>query len=581
MRLANRICPSLALALGLCIRAQADLTPLGRIDTESLQSLTYGLSAFSRSAGFPYTLADLNQTASRMLAIPNLAGLDVRQPVSVHLLVDDNAPRATAHIASLKVVELTDNGASMLATLNAIYTRREEKAWGLSFSGRREGLSVADPLAVAIRGGKAYVSETAEALVWAQKAGRPTLAVPAPNGRLTITLVPTELAACLSATNATLTAPLPISSLLPTGQVTRALSRLPALLRECNSLALSIDANGHALSLTLTLDPKPASSLHAWTAGMRPPSLWYSSLAPRTAPLVTVAGYSSRGGWRERLGWTLENQLPTMEDLVGDSLIGETVSYLSNTPSGDGLAFVSVAKVLNPADSRRRLAERLAGATLPSGVAVRRAAGRTYTGTDVQCFTLTNTAPATIVSTSSIQPSVLVALGSLLARVTVLESAVVGQDLALVAGPPGSIEPIIDNLKVEKSPFPSVTERCRRFSPDLPADATSVSTLGPVALLRQIVAVLPGYKPSQLDQFSLPGDGLVAWSSNKDGKYVGTLQIAANEIDALQGALTRGRPVIQELLMQMVMQQVLRQPTAERDRNTDHRLPAESPSPSP
>lgn len=97
-------------------------------------------------------------------------------------------------------------------------------------------------------------------------------------------------------------------------------------------------------------------------------------------------------------------------------------------------------------------------------------------------------------------------------------------------------------------------------------------------MLRQTAAILPGFKPEQLEKFAMPGDGLIAWTSLQDGKYTGALQISANEVDALQSALTRGRPVIQEIMMQMVMQQILRQPTAERERSAP---PAPGPIPVP
>jgi hypothetical protein len=552
----------------LGVPARADWTPLGRIDTESIQSLSYALSAFSRSAGFPYNLTDLNQFAARGLCLPNLSGTDVRQPVTVHLLVDGNAPRANARIASLAVIEPADNGASMLAMLNAVYAHGEEQVWGVLFSRRREGFSGSEQLAVSIHAGRAYVTDTPDLIAWALKPGRPTILAPAASGQMVLSLVPGELAACLSATNAALTAVLPSLSMVPTGQVERAFARLPALLQETDSLSLSLNANGYALSASLTLGFKPNSPLHVWVGKMNPIERWYGSLAPDDATLVTISGQSSRGGWRERLGWTLDQQLPSLEDLVGDSLKGESISYLSKTHSADGLVFASVARVTDSVESRKRLSERLNGMHLPTGLTVRRAADRRYAGADIQCFFLTNSAVATSLAPSlSGQSSVMVALANLLSKVTVLEATVIGQDLALVVGPPGAIESVIDDLKSGKPPHGSLPERCRRLSPNLPLKATSITLLRPVAMLRQTAAILPGFKPEQLEKFAMPGDGLIAWTSLQDGKYTGALQISANEVDALQSALTRGRPVIQEIMMQMVMQQILRQPAAERERN--------------
>lgn len=576
MHSAIRLCARLILLLGLVAPLQADWMPLGRIDTESIQSLTYGLSAFCRSAGFPYTLTDLNQFTSRGLSLPNLAGIDARRPATMHLLVETDGSRASARIATLGIVELTDNGSTLFATLDAVYAHRTEQIWGFIFTERREGFAGSDQLAVSIRGDKAYFAEIPEIIIWALKAGRQIISMPATAGQLAITMVPAELTACLTATNATLYTMYNIP-MLPTGQVARAFSRLPLLLQDTDILNLSLNANGYALNANLTLGFKPASALQTWVANMRPPDRWYNGLAPPRATLVMVAGQSSRNGWRERLGWTLDTQLPTLEDLVGDRLMGNAITYLSNTRSGDGLIFVSIAKIIDPAESRRRLTTRLTNMPLPSGLTIRRTSDRRYAGHDIQCFTLTNSTVTGTASTSPQTSSILTAMANLLAKVTVLEATVIGQDLAFVAGPSGSIEPIIEDLKSDKTPYMSLPDHCRRFSSDLPAEASSVTMWGPVAMLRQIITTLPGYKSEQLEQITLPGDGLIAWTNNKNNRYTASLRIAANEVDAFRNAITRGRPVIQELLMQMVMQQVLRQPITGHDRSDSPSQPSGTP----
>jgi len=559
--------PLLALLTGLLIAppARADWLPVGRIETESIQSLTYGLSAFCRCAGIPYNLMDLNQLIAQRLAIPNLAGIDLRERVVLHLLVDGDAPRASARVATLAVVALADNGATLLANLNAVHARREEQVWGVIFTAPREGFSGHDRLAVSLRGGKAYLADTPDVIAWAMKPGRTVLTSPAGSGQLLVTANPSELGACLSATNAMLAAvKLPTFSLLPTGLVERAFVRLPDLIEQTEALSLSLNANGHALSATLNLAFKPASPRQAWLTRSRPHERWYGALAPNAATLATVASQSGRGGWRELLGWTPAPHLPTLDELVGDRLTGDSLVYIDQTRTGDGIALVAVAKVIDPGEVRRRLAKNLDGRVLPSGLSIVRTADRRHNTSDIQCFSLTNSAAAKNPTLIPIEPSTLNALAGLLAKITVIETTVVGQDMALVAGPSGSIEAVIDDLHSGRPPYAMLPERSRLLAQDVPVDASSVALLKPVAMLRQIIATLPGYKTEQMAAFALPGDGLFAWSRVKDGHYTGTLRIAANEVDALQNVLTRGRPIIQELLLQMVMQQILGQPESVR-----------------
>ena len=548
--------------------ARAEWTPCARVETESIQSLSYGVLAFCRRGNLNYNMLDLNQAIARHLKLPNLSGINLRGNVSLHFLIDPDAPKASQKTASLIIAELSDNGITLLSALYNVYENKEEQPWGIAFSKPQQGYNGCETLAVSLYNGKAYMSDNPSAISWATRSGRPTIPLTnAGSGQFLLTVNPTGLATYLScSTNMplSLAASVP-NTLIPTGILVNAVAKLPELAENIDDLTLSMNASGISINFTLNLTLKNETPGFTEQARMRPYERWYSSLVPDNATFASIMDTSVQHGWRNYLGLTLNSIMPSFYDLIGNNLAGHVLTYLTQRHDGSGMIFVAIAKVSNPVEAQRLLAEKLHNYRLSSGLTILRGENRRGGNNEINCFTLTNTVADASTPLLKMETSTFNAIANLLSRITVIETAVSGVDLALVAGPSGAIESVIEDLNSKRPPYLPLHERSRLLTQNFPSDnATSITLFNPIALLRQIITALPGYKSDQLAASIVPGDGAMAWSSTSKGKYTGTLRIAANEVEAIQTVMTSGRAAIQEFLLNMVMNQVLTAPESQK-----------------
>jgi hypothetical protein len=573
----RRILPVLCLLSGFAIPARAELQLLGRASSDSYQSLTFGLSAFCQAAGFPFALTEINDKASEVLMIPNLAGIDVQGFACLYWLASSSRPGEPAtNLATVAILPTRDNATLTLQTLAALYpsqtTDEEQKIWRYSTTGptpgpaasARSALPVLPQIFVSVRRACIVVSTSRDAVDWALKRPHPTPTVPAAAiaGQVRFDFEPAPLSAFLASGTA-------LGFGIPAEDGFSVSMR--RLLQETQALSLTIETSTAGIALRLSLTPRPDTPLAAHVLAMHPPadSVW------RMIPDDSAAAGAHGGpAFWELPRFYEDGTADTANDLagtMGDCLNGDHAAFIGRTSSTGMIYYAELHGLTNSAAAWAR-ARANPQALLPfqTSFGLLTNGTRTVAGRPVLdlIFRGARSSAGALVKTNN--PADMAAFMLRDGGMSVAVSS--NRILAVTFGSTNAIGLVLNRvhqLAPGDAPLPA---RCRRLISSLPEAPAAAILLQPVVLVRQIAASLPGMQRDWIASLPEPGEGAALGAvRDPDGTLRVTLRIAANEISRGQKALTEGHSALRQMFMQMALQQMIQ-------RKVEIEDPRESPS---
>lgn len=559
----RRILLLLCLLSGLALPARADLQLLGRASSDSYQSLTFGLSAFCQAAGFPFALTEINDKASEVLMIPNLAGIDVQGFAWFYWLASSSRPGGPqTNLTTVAILPTRDNATLALQTLAVLYpsqtTDEEQKIWRYSMAGPTNGPAASGPSAlpvlpqifVSVRRAYIVVSTSRDAVDWVLKRPLPTVTTPtaAIAGQVRFEFEPAPLTAFLK------------SGTVPGFGIPSEdgfYASLIRLLKEVQSLSLVLETSTEGVALRLALTPRPGTPLATHVLAMHPPadSIW------RMIPDYSAAA-GAHGGpafWElphfyEAVAADATNELA---GVMGDCLNGDHATFIGRTSSTGMIYYAELHGLTDSAEAWAR-ARANPQSLLPfqTSFALLTNGTRTVAGRPVLdlIFRGTRSSAGATVSTNS--PADMAAFMLRDGGMSVSVSS--NRILAVTFGSTNAIGLVLNRVHQRAPGGTPLPARCRQLIPTLPDAPVAAVLLQPVVLVRQIAESLPGMQREWIASLPEPGDGAaVAAVRDPDGTLRVTLRVAANEISRGQKALTEGHSALRQMFMQMALQQMM------------------------
>ncbi len=557
------------------IRQQApsvEFTPVGRLESRNYQHLSYGLAAFSRQAALGYSLETIKQHTATILCVPNLDGIDLNAPLTLHYLRLRNGPapddsQAKSHCVS--IVTLADKGELLFDGLRTIYADFKQHPWGVTFTTPNSGYNWPHPqVTVSLKDGRAFLSPTPAAVEWMAGSGRVLQLGKGDDGILAGSFLPNTLVDLL------LTAR-PQSAAAETTPVLTLFARLvTASLPRLDAIDLTAQADGTALSLAALLLPQQralpagntaasdAAALDLACAAAVPADAVYASIEVRPSPF---------GDWLSNALSDKTGGLPTLKQLASAPAAAH-VAFLVPSSKSQSLIYVSILETDAPAAQLPGIVKALVTSRLGSRLAYRPQADRTSGACVVQSFRMEydateraetlSSAPSATISSETLPLLLALAAGGLNCELTATSRHVV-----LALGPSGVIDEILPALAAAKPNAALLRSRWQPAGLHIPENAESVTVLYPVRLFRQLVQILPGSRVDLVRRIPTLGDGMIAYRTptREDGRAESVLRIAANELNSLQLAFAHGQPVIRELLINRAFQSLLRKPAEKRE----------------
>jgi hypothetical protein len=538
----------LVLLTGFAAIARGDLRLLASATSDSYQSLTYGLSAFCQAAGFPFALTEINDKASDLLLVPNLAGVDVQQHLWLLWLLDEQKNRQAPNIMSVAILPTADNAAATVQALaNAYPLHAEEETQQLIRYAvpPEQAAGVALPvLYIAVRHGAVIASASREATIWV--AGRPLPAppagVPAAAGQVRFEIHP-EVAVTLLAASGDL------------GEGSARLRDLSkCLLADIRALTLVLETTTEGITARLAVTPTPNTRLARLIQRIHPPENAFWQMCPDQATVAIASGGASI--WRIPDAYATTNEAVrahNAETVLGDCLTGDSVQFIGRASATGSLYYAEIMGITNRAVAwNRALAD--PQALLPFETSF----GFVTNGT----HTLQDTPVLDLVRGGFVKPGGgkrnLADMAAFMVRDGGISVAATSNNLVVTFGATNAIEQILLRLGNPETNAMALPARCQKLLPDLPDAPCSAMLFQPAGLVRQIAMSLPGLKPEQVAALPQPGDGVAA-ATTRDAAGVLhlTLRVSANEVARLKDGMSKGHDALQELFMQMALQQML------------------------
>lgn len=549
----------LVLLVACAAMARADLRLLASANSDSYQSLTYGLSAFCQAAGFPFALTEINDKASDLLLVPNLAGVDVQQHLWLLWLLDAPKGRLASNIVSVAILPTADNAAATVQALANTYPlHTEEEAQQLIRYAvpPEQAAGVAVPvLYVAVRHGAVIASTSRAATLWVASRPLPTppAGVTAATGQVRFEISPAVAATLLAA-----------GGDYGEGSV-RVREILQCLLADIRALTLVLETTTDGVTARLAVAPSPNTRLSRLFLRIHPPANSFWQMCPDQATVAIASGGTSIWRIPDTYGTNQVVQTRNAETMLGDCLTGDSAMFIGRASATTGaLYYAEIMGITNRADAWNRV---LADpqALLPFETSFRFVTKNTRM---VQGTPVIDLVRAGFVTPGGGKRN-LADMAAFMIRDGGISVAATSNNLVVTFGATNAIEQILTRLDNPETNAVALPARCQRLLPDVPDAPCSAVLLQPAGLVRQIAMSLPGLKPEQVAALPQPGDGVAAATTrDADGILHLTLRVSANEVSHLKDGMSKGQDALQELFMQMALQQMLQ---------VEHKLDASDP----
>jgi hypothetical protein len=560
-----------------------EFIPVGRLETRNYQHLAYGLAAFSSQAGLGHSLDVIKRQAAALLCVPNLDGITLNAPLTIHYLIPKTGAHASNPAAAIRrvaIVTLEDNGKLLFDMLRTIYADFTQHPWGVTFSHLNAGYDWPYPqVTVSLQGNRAFLSVTSEAAQWLATSGNVLQLRPSTGDSLSSSFIPETLATLLRNV-------LPQEAASHSTPVMHLFARLiAASLHNLEAIDFTAKADGVSLTLTGALRPKPSSPPVAMASSSNTTALGLACAAAIPVEAVYASAEASpspHGDWLSNVFGGAAAGLPTLKQLVDAPATGH-VAYIEPSAKGQSLIYVCILEIADPASHLTDIARKLERSHLGAGLSYRSQPDRQSGKSLIRVFRMDRDAatldqpaapaPSATISTETLPLLLALAAGGLTCELTATD-----RYLVLALGSEGVLDHVLPALATAR---PAPARLLARWQPSgmrIPDNAQSVTVLYPVRLLRQLIQILPGSRSDLVRRIPTLGDGMLAFRTptGEDGRFESVLRIAANELNSLQLAFEHGQPIIQELLLNRAIQSMIGKPLAP---NTDDApMPAKEPS---
>lgn len=549
-----RLLMPLVLLAGFTATAHAELQLLATATSDSYQSLTYGLSAFCQAAGFPFALTEINDKASDLLLIPNLAGIDVQQRLWLLWLADERKDRPASNLVSVAILPTADNAAATRQALANAYPVQDMEAGPLfaqpgpritryALPPEQAADSAVPVLYVVVQHGVVIASASRGAVLWA--AGRPLPTPPADMtgsaGQVRFDFRPAAIAARLAKQD------------LAEKNNTRLNEQLQGLLADIRALTLALETTTEGITAHLAVAPATNSPLAPLFLRIHPPAKSFWQMCPDQATVAIASGGASIWQIWETYGTNQEAQARNADTVLGDCLTGDSAMFIARTSSTGSLYFAEIMGITNRAVAWNRV-QADPQALLPFEMSFRFVTNgtRTIQGTPVLDLVRSGfVTPADGKRNPADMAAFMVRDGG-------VSVAATSNNLIVTFGATNAIGQVLLRLVNPPSNAVALPVRCRQLLPGLSDAPCSAMLLQPAGLVRQIALSLPGLKPEQVAALPQPGDGVAAAATRTaDGVLRLSLRVSANEVSRLKDGMNKGQSALQELFMQMALQQML------------------------
>ena len=540
----------LILLAGFAGPARAELRLVASATSDSYQSLTYGFSAFCQAAGFPFALTEINDKASDLLFVPNLAGINVQARLWLFWLTDVQKDQPASNLVAVAILPTLDGAATTMQALASVYPDKTPEARSMILRyavPSEEAPRVAVPvLYVAVRRGFVIASPSRGAVLWA--IGRPLPTPPAEAstaaGQVRFDFQPAALAALAAEEHAELFDQIPL------------LETARSMLPEIRALALTLESTTEGVTFRLSVSPMGPSPLAGLLRRMHPPSEDFWKICPDRSALSIAYGGMEFWQIPALHGTNHASQARNAASVLGDCLTGDRTLFVDRLAATNDLFYAEVFGITDRTVAwNRALADPQALLPFEMSIPFVTNGMRTIRGTPV--LNLTRRGFASPSADGAQHPADMAAF---MLRAGGVSLAATTNRLVVTFGASNAMEQVLLRLADLPTDANTLTNRCRKLLPGLAATPDCVVLLQPTELLRQIAQALPGLQPEQLAALPRPGDGLaVSTVREADGTLCLTVRVSANEVARLQEGLTRGHGVLQEMFMQMALQQVLQQ----------------------
>ncbi|MEI8352877.1 MAG: hypothetical protein WCG22_00005, partial [Lentisphaerota bacterium] len=234
-----------------------EFIPVGRLETRNYEHLAYGFAAFSSQAGLGHSLDIIKRQASTLLCVPNLDGIALNAPLTIHYLIPKtgaDAKDAAVAIRRVAIVTLEDKGALLFEMLRTIYAEFTQHPWGVTFSRLNIGYDWPSPqVTVCLQGKRAFLSAAPEAIEWLASSGKVLQLGQSADDSLSSSFIPETLSTLLRNV-------LPQEASSRSTPVMHLFARLiAASLHNLDAIDFTAKADGISLTITGALRPKPSS----------------------------------------------------------------------------------------------------------------------------------------------------------------------------------------------------------------------------------------------------------------------------------------------------------------------------------
>ena len=550
-----------------------EFIPVGRLETRNYEHLAYGLAAFSSQAGLGHSLDIIKRQASTLLCVPNLDGIALNAPLTIHYLIPKtgaDAKDAAVVIRRVAIVTLEDKGALLFEMLRTIYAEFTQHPWGVTFSRLNIGYDWPSPqVTVCLQGKRAFLSAAPEAIEWLASSGKVLQLGQSADDSFSSSFIPETLSTLLRNV-------LPQEASSRSTPVMHLFSRLiAASLHNLDAIDFTAKADGLSLTITGALRPKPSSPPVAMASSSNTTALGLACAAAIPIDAVYASAEASpspHGDWLSNVFGGAAAGLPSLKQLVDAPASGH-VAYIEPSAKGQSLIYVCILEIADPASHLTTIARKLERSHLGAGLDYRPQPDRQSGKSLIRIFRMERDAaaldqPAAPAPSATISAETLPLLLALAAGGLTCELTATDRYLVLALGSEGVLDHVLPALATARPAPASLLARWQPSGMRIPDNAQSVTVLYPVRLLRQFIQILPGSRSALVRRIPTLGDGMLAFRTppGEDGRFESVLRIAANELNSLQLAFEQGQPIIQELILNRAIQSMIGKPLAP---NTD------------
>ena len=539
-RIPSMLATILALLAAHC---HAERAFVGVLEIDSIQSVNYGVTAFSRAASLPFVQNQVNAWLADNLLLPSTVGLSSADSLRIVQSVDTAEPLSPDNPANVVIATLADNGTLMRQAFADAYAGQKLQDAFTLFDSPTD-TNRPPRVALAVSGRHLLASTSLPALAWAWE------------NRAKLTIIPPL---DLPGTFRALVNPQRFADIIGTrSEQADAFLDTGKLLRDLDSLFISVTLEGAAAAVSLRGTPKPDTALSALAATLRPTAdtLWHA--IPNNAFFTLLGAFDKPDLWSPFIGKAPSALLrPVTGHVPQTALTGEHLTYIAPTRDGKGLSLVQIEPV-TATEPIQQAIRNLHANVATNSVTFTHSGQRQASGATIETYAISlpqNTSaqsdPATSISTLAYTAL------SLLLKSAVLEIAVTNGHLITVIGPPGAIDAHLPPVAFPAKPF-TLNRRIVGQDPALNESLTLGSTLLIADLLRHTVSIIPEIKPEQVRLLPKGGNGAAFGICANGRTLTASLRLHSNEIAALQRLNLDGRVVLQEAVFKIFTKQMMK-----------------------